>query len=76
VARILVEGMNNFWTWLRQVSGDAAYDNYLRSQRKRARLPECNHGAPQGACAVATLSREKFYLDSLRRRYTGVSRCC
>lgn len=51
------------WWYLRQITGDAAYENYLhRSQ--------CSHGS----CRI--LSREEFYLDVLRRRYTGVSRCC
>jgi uncharacterized short protein YbdD (DUF466 family) len=48
------------WMWLRQVTGDAAYENYVR------------HAAGAGR----PLSRAEFYLDSLRRRYTGVSRCC
>jgi uncharacterized short protein YbdD (DUF466 family) len=49
------------WSWLREVSGDAAYESYLRSARRSATQP---------------LSREEFYLDALRRRYGGVSRCC
>jgi uncharacterized short protein YbdD (DUF466 family) len=53
------------WLWLRQVSGDAAYENYLRLARRRG---------SEGSARV--LSREEFYLDALRRRYTGVSRCC
>lgn len=53
------------WSWLRQVSGDAAYENYLRWAR-----PRC------GESGMRALSREEFYLDVLRRRYTGVSRCC
>jgi len=61
-----VRGFNRLWNWLRQVSGDAAYENYLRSQRRRR----------HGPTAVAPLSREEFYVDSLRRKYTGVSRCC
>lgn len=51
------------WDWLRQVSGDAAYENYLRSAARHA-----DSGSP--------LSRAEFYLDSLRRRYSSVSRCC
>jgi uncharacterized short protein YbdD (DUF466 family) len=47
-----------FWRGLRQWSGDAAYETYLR----RAGVPP--------------LSREEFWLDSLRRRYEKVSRCC
>jgi uncharacterized short protein YbdD (DUF466 family) len=49
--------------WVRQVSGDAAYENYLRS-------------AARSACDGKLMTREEFYLDLLRRRYTSVSRCC
>jgi uncharacterized short protein YbdD (DUF466 family) len=48
------------WNWLRQVSGDAAYENYLRSPGRSA----------------SPLTRDQFYLDSVRRRYSSVSRCC
>jgi uncharacterized short protein YbdD (DUF466 family) len=54
------------WWWLRQMSGDAAYENYLRAAR-------ANSGA---GSAEQPLSREEFYVDALRRRYSGVSRCC
>lgn len=50
------------WWWLRQFSGDAAYDNYLRSV------------AHQGRGCL--LSVEEFYLEQLHRRYAGISRCC
>jgi uncharacterized short protein YbdD (DUF466 family) len=64
--------LSGAWSWVRQVSGDAAYENYLR---------HAIHGRQNevlsGASAVATpLSRAEFYLDSLRRRYSTVSRCC
>jgi uncharacterized short protein YbdD (DUF466 family) len=48
-----------FW-WLRQVLGDAAYENYLRS----------------AGCSTPLMTREEFFLDSLRRRYSTISRCC
>jgi uncharacterized short protein YbdD (DUF466 family) len=56
------------WTawWLRQVLGDSAYENYLRSTARPA--SEQSDSQP--------LSAEEFYLDALRRRYSGVSRCC
>lgn len=60
------------WVWLRQVSGDAAYDNYLHSLR---RADACDSPAPTRA-HTAPLSRADFYLDALRRRYSSVSRCC
>ena len=80
------------WWWLRQVSGDAAYENYLRSAQRGAGIPAgggrerrtANERQvleyPMGREAVpggdAALSPEEFYLDAVRRRYSGVSRCC
>lgn len=65
------------WWFLRQVSGDAAYENYLRSQqRKGASAPRGICEAPAGNLPTRVLSREEFYLDALRRRYSAVSRCC
>ncbi len=52
-----------FWRGLREWSGDAAYERYLHSQRKRC---------PQDFA----LTREEFYLEQLNRRYSRPSRCC
>lgn len=57
-----ISNMKFLWWWLRQVSGDAAYENYLA------------WAAGRGVGRVC--SREEFYVESLRRRYSGVSRCC
>lgn len=57
-----ISNLKWLWWWLRQVSGDAAYENYVAWAARRK---------PGRAC-----SREEFYLESLRRRYSGVSRCC
>jgi hypothetical protein len=57
------------WSWLRQVSGDAAYENYLLCKSKCVDTGSSQAPAPP-------LSRAEFYLDSLRRRYSSVSRCC
>ena len=72
----MTHGAGVLWSWLRQVLGDAAYENYLRSQQKQASVSGCNHNSTRGVGAPRMLSREEFYLDSLRRRYSGVSRCC
>ena len=61
-----ISNLKWLWWWLRQVSGDAAYENYLQwAQRANRR-----------AAGGGALSREEHYLDTLRRRYSGVSRCC
>ena len=55
------------WWALRQIFGDAAYENYLSSfQRNKV----------HGVKVSAPLSRDEFYLDSLRRKYSKISRCC
>jgi hypothetical protein len=68
--------LRSVWWWLREVSGDAAYENYLRSaarKRKECRTPGRGIG---GGAGRPPMSRHEFYLDALRRRYSGVSRCC
>ena len=48
------------WAWLRAVSGDDAYDVYRAG------------AAPPGAA----LTRQEFYLDRLRTKYSRINRCC
>lgn len=60
------------WSWLRHVSGDAAYDAYLEYAKRNAQVM----GTTRCSQASKTLSRSEFYLDSVRRRYSTVSRCC
>ncbi len=64
------------WFWLRQVSGDAAYDNYLRCAQRHAKDVDPSGYATRAEDAWQTLTRAEFYLDSVRRRYSSVSRCC
>jgi uncharacterized short protein YbdD (DUF466 family) len=73
----------NIWSWIRQVSGDAAYENYLRSTRRVARAEMARagcctiHAGPSTRTTSAQLlTREEFYLHALRRRYSTISRCC
>jgi len=51
------------WRGLREWCGDAAYDRYLQSHAKHA-----GHARP--------VTREEFYLQQLKQRYSRVSRCC
>lgn len=62
VTKFIGRGFRRLWRGLREWSGDAAYERYLHSQR----------GCPQGFA----LTREKFYLEQLNRRYSRPSRCC
>jgi hypothetical protein len=71
------------WIWIRQVSGDAAYENYLRSTRRIASVaPAAGAFAMHAGCSASAhaptqpLSRAEFYLHTLHRRYSTISRCC
>jgi len=48
------------WAWLRAVSGDDAYEAYVA----RAAHPG------------AALTRQAFYLERLRMKYSRINRCC
>ena len=67
------------WWWLRQVTGDAAYENYLWSvagagSAERATTAQQPHRSVASPATV--LSPEELFLDALRRKYARVSRCC
>jgi hypothetical protein len=72
----------SIWRWIRQVSGDAAYENYLRSTRRIADMAPADSRTMQAGCCSThatspqLLTRSDFYLDALRRRYSTISRCC
>lgn len=48
--------------WLRAVSGDDAYERYLRHHARA-------HAGP-------ALGRRAFYAEREERKWSGVSRCC
>lgn len=86
LAAVLLHAICKFWWYLRQVSGDAAYENY-RSRYGAA--AECARTDPLDVprrsdtarenlrCASKPfLSRSEFYLETIERRYSGISRCC
>lgn len=67
IFRRLWERTSFIWWLARQISGDAAYENYLRSAARQER---------GDAMKNRPMTAEKFYQDSLRRRYSQASRCC
>ena len=70
IVRATRKAAEKLWWWLRQVSGDAAYENYLRCVGAARGAPTVN------AASGALLTQEQFYLDALRRRFDSISRCC
>ena len=62
-AKAVFRWLRRFWRGLREWSGDAAYDSYLRAcETKR-----CKH---------TPLTPVEFYVEQLNRRYSRLNRCC
>jgi uncharacterized short protein YbdD (DUF466 family) len=58
----LESALRNFWSGIRQWSGDSAYETYLAcAQRQRSKKP---------------LSAAEFYVEQLNRKYSRPNRCC
>ena len=62
ITRRVEKAFVEFWSWLRAVTEDAAYDRYLASTNVED--------------ARANLTREKFYLARLEQKYSRPCRCC
>jgi hypothetical protein len=72
VCEKLLSILRSGWWWWRQVSGDAAYENYVRRAMRGS-----SERAVRGHCdAEKIVSAEQFYLDRLRREHTRINRCC
>ncbi len=75
VARIwekLICISRSYWWWQRQVSGDAAYENYVR----RATRGSFEHAGCGHFHEEKIISAKQFYLERLRREHSRVNRCC
>jgi uncharacterized short protein YbdD (DUF466 family) len=56
-------GLKRAWSYLREVTGDDAYERYLEHHR----------GAHPGE---APLSRDRFFRERQDRKWSKISRCC
>lgn len=55
----------NLWAWLREVSGDDAYDRYLDHWRQ--------HHAQEGG---QPLDRRAYLRERQREQWNSIRRCC
>ncbi|HMK86260.1 MAG TPA: YbdD/YjiX family protein [Steroidobacteraceae bacterium] len=55
--------LRSLWRWLRAATGDDAYERY-RTHQAQVHA----HATP--------LSRREFYAERLRRKWSGINRCC
>jgi len=64
----ITRALEKAWRYLREVTGDAAYENYVKYCA--ARKPSSN------PAATAIMTRAEFYNDAQRRKYSTINRCC
>ncbi len=68
LAMKLISALKKAWRYVREVTGDTAYENYAKYCA--ANNSNSNPAAP------ATMSRAEFYSESLKRKYSTINRCC
>jgi uncharacterized short protein YbdD (DUF466 family) len=59
----MLKWLKNAFAWLRQVTGDDAYERYLQHHQ--------HHHAGD-----VVLDRRAFYIAEQQRKWTGIKRCC
>jgi uncharacterized short protein YbdD (DUF466 family) len=57
------------WQWLREVSGDDAYERYLASHARR-------HANDESRPVCEPLSKSEFFKQRQEDKWSGVKRCC
>jgi uncharacterized short protein YbdD (DUF466 family) len=66
----MLEKLKAFWRTIRRLSGDDAYEQYLKHFAE-------HHAGQQGSVgAQAPLSREAFFKEWQDKKWKGVKRCC
>jgi uncharacterized short protein YbdD (DUF466 family) len=75
------------WQALRHITGDAAYETYVRyCETRHAVVTTSTNDIANRSTAInesshststpKIMTREQFYTDSLRRKYSTINRCC
>jgi uncharacterized short protein YbdD (DUF466 family) len=59
----IASGLKRAWSYLREVTGDDAYERYLAHQR-------------QAHPGEAPMTREEWFRERQDRKWSKVSRCC
>lgn len=62
-AQMILQRLQAFWCWVRELSGDDAYERYLRHHAEH----------PQQKCP---LTRHQFIKARINNQWNGIKRCC
>ncbi|MGD9842466.1 MAG: CstA-like transporter-associated (seleno)protein [Steroidobacteraceae bacterium] len=59
----MLKRLKNWFVWLRQITGDDAYERYLQHHQ------HCH-------ADESVLDRRAFYIAEQQRKWNGINRCC
>ncbi|MDI1362940.1 YbdD/YjiX family protein [Methylotenera sp.] len=67
----MLEKLKAFWRYVRRLTGDDAYEQYLKHFAD-------NHTNQEGLAeeALIPLSREAFFKEWQDKKWKGIKRCC
>jgi uncharacterized short protein YbdD (DUF466 family) len=66
----MLEKLKAFWRYVRRLTGDDAYEQYLKH------FAENHAGQEASEEAQEPLSREAFFKEWQDKKWKGVKRCC
>lgn len=71
----MFEKLKAFWRYVRRLTGDDAYEQYLKHFAENHSEHHANQTAPTED-AHMPLSREAFFKEWQDKKWKGIKRCC
>jgi uncharacterized short protein YbdD (DUF466 family) len=71
----MLEKLKTLWRYIRRLTGDDAYEQYLKHFAEN----HSGHDAEQGVLAIEApmpLTREVFFKEWQDKKWKGIKRCC
>lgn len=65
----MLKNLHSFWRFVRQITGDDAYERYLKQMAKPHR-PDCPHAGEK------PLPKKAFFKQWQDEKWNGIKRCC
>jgi len=71
----MLEKLKAFWRYVRRLTGDDAYEQYLKHFAENHAVHRVNQ-TDQAEDTPVPLSREAFFKEWQDKKWKGIKRCC
>lgn len=71
----MLEKLKNFWRYIRRLTGDDAYEQYLKHFAEN-HSEHCDKQEGSSEVAKIPLTREAFFKEWQDKKWKGIKRCC